>query len=63
MTYPVYFHVSDDTHAHGATVPDFPGCCLAAGHREGLPDKIQEAMSSIAKVARVEVERRYRGWK
>lgn len=44
MLYPVYVHVGDDTHAHGVTVPDFPGCYSAADHWEELPARIQEAI-------------------
>lgn len=44
MLYPVYIHVGDDTHAHGVTVPDFPGCYSAADHWEELPARIQEAI-------------------
>ena len=44
MLYPVYIHVGDETHAHGVTVPDFPGCYSAADHWDELPAKIQEAI-------------------
>jgi len=44
MLYPVYVHVGDDTHAHGVTVPDFPGCYSAADSWDKLPTKIQEAI-------------------
>jgi predicted RNase H-like HicB family nuclease len=44
MLYPVYIHVGDDTHAHGVTVPDFPGCFSAADNWDELPAKIQEAI-------------------
>lgn len=44
MLYPVYVHVGDDTHAHGVTVPDFPGCYSAADNWDELPAKIQEAI-------------------
>jgi len=30
MLYPVYVHLGDETHAHGVTIPDFPGCFSAA---------------------------------
>lgn len=44
MLYPVYVHVGDDTHAHGITVPDFPGCYSAADSWDELPAKVQEAI-------------------
>ena len=43
MLYPVYLHVGDETHAHGITIPDFPGCFSAADTLEELPRLIQEA--------------------
>ena len=43
MLYPVYVHLGDDQQAHGATVPDFPGCFSAADDLESLPAAIQEA--------------------
>jgi predicted RNase H-like HicB family nuclease len=43
MLYPVYLHLGDDTHAHGVTIPDFPGCFSAADSEENLPRMIQEA--------------------
>ena len=43
MLYPVYVHLGDDQHAHGATIPDFPGCFSAADNLESLPSAIQEA--------------------
>nr|WP_295580638.1 type II toxin-antitoxin system HicB family antitoxin [uncultured Lamprocystis sp.] len=30
MLYPVYVHPGDADHAHGVTIPDFPGCFSAA---------------------------------
>jgi predicted RNase H-like HicB family nuclease len=36
-------HVGDDQHAHGVTIPDFPGCFSAADEWEDLPRMIQEA--------------------
>ncbi len=30
MLYPVYVHQGDAEHAHGVTLPDFPGCFSAA---------------------------------
>lgn len=44
MLYPVYIHAGDDTHAHGASVPDFPGCFSAADDLDELPAKVQEAV-------------------
>jgi len=34
----------DETHAHGVTLPDFPGCFSAADRWEDIPAKIQEAV-------------------
>lgn len=44
MLYPVYVHVGDATHAHGVTIPDFPGCFSAADEWQDLPRMIQEAV-------------------
>ncbi len=44
MLYPVYVHVGDAKHAHGVTVPDFPGCYSAADNWDELPAKIQETI-------------------
>ncbi len=44
MLFPVYVHTGDDEHAHGAEVPDFPGCYSAADNWDDLPGKIQEAV-------------------
>ena len=44
MLYPVYIHLGDDTHAHGVTIPDFPGCFSAADRWEDLPTNIQQAI-------------------
>jgi len=41
--YPAYIHVGDDQHAHGVTIPDFPGCFSAADQRKDLPRMFQEA--------------------
>ena len=43
MLYPAYVHLGDDKHAHGVTIPDFPGCFSAADEWEDLPHMIQEA--------------------
>jgi len=44
MLYPVYIHVGDANHAHGVTIPDFPGCFSAADEWQDLPRMIQEAI-------------------
>jgi predicted RNase H-like HicB family nuclease len=44
MLYPVYVHPGDAGHAHGVTIPDFPGCFSAADRWEDLPAKVQEAV-------------------
>lgn len=44
MLYPVYVHAGDATHAHGAEVPDFPGCFSAADDLQDLPRMVQEAV-------------------
>lgn len=44
MLYPVYVHAGDDKHAHGAEVPDFPGCFSAADSWDDLAGNIQEAI-------------------
>jgi predicted RNase H-like HicB family nuclease len=44
MLYPVYVHLGDEQHAHGVTIPDFPGCFSAADAWEDLPAKVREAI-------------------
>ena len=44
MLYPVYVHMGDDQHAHGAEVPDFPGCFAAADDWSDLTRMVQEAV-------------------
>ena len=44
VDYPVYVHRGDDRHAHGITVPDFPGCFSAADAWDEIPAKVQEAV-------------------
>ena len=44
MLYPVYVHPGDETHAHGITIPDFPGCFSAADEWEKIPAAVQEAI-------------------
>ncbi|MCW8928520.1 MAG: type II toxin-antitoxin system HicB family antitoxin [Gammaproteobacteria bacterium] len=44
MLYPVYVHPGDENHAHGVTLPDFPGCFAAADEWDALPDAVQEAL-------------------
>ncbi len=36
--------MGDETHAYGATIPDFPGCFSASDNWEALPSMIQEAV-------------------
>ena len=43
MLYPVYVHMGDEKHAHGVTIPDFPGCFSAADAWEMIPAMVQEA--------------------
>ncbi|MEO5346592.1 MAG: type II toxin-antitoxin system HicB family antitoxin [Magnetococcus sp. YQC-9] len=43
MLYPVYVHLGDQDHAHGVTIPDFPGCFSAADRWEEIPAMVQEA--------------------
>lgn len=44
MLYAAYVHPGDATHAHGITLPDFPGCFSAADQWEDIPAKTQEAL-------------------
>jgi predicted RNase H-like HicB family nuclease len=44
MLYPVYAHPGDEDHAHGVTLPDFPGCFAAADEWDALPAAVQEAL-------------------
>lgn len=44
MLYAVYVHLGDNEHAHGVTLPDFPGCFSAADAWDELPAKIQESV-------------------
>ena len=44
MLYAAYVHPGDAQHAHGVTLPDFPGCFSAADHWEDIPAKIEEAV-------------------
>lgn len=44
MLYAVYVHMGDDKYAHGAEVPDFPGCFTAADDWKDLPSQVQEAI-------------------
>ena len=44
MLYPIYIHLGDAEHAHGITIPDFPGCFSAADNWDDLPAKVQEAI-------------------
>ena len=49
MIYAVYVHKGDENHAHGVTIPDFPGCFSAADDWDDLPAMIQEAIESHCK--------------
>ena len=44
MLYPVYIHLGDAAHAHGVSIPDFPGCVSAADDWQDLPRMVQEAI-------------------
>jgi len=44
MLYPIYVHLGDDEHAHGITIPDFPGCFSAADEWSDVPGLVQEAI-------------------
>ncbi len=44
MLYPVYVHPGDKDHAHGITIPDFPGCFSAADAWDRIPSAVQEAI-------------------
>lgn len=44
MLYPVYLHLGDETHAHGMTFPDFPGCFAAADSLDDVAKAAQEAV-------------------
>ena len=44
MLYPIYVHQGDAEHAHGVTVPDFPGCFSAVDNWDELPVMVQEAI-------------------
>lgn len=44
MLYPVYVHRGDEGHAHGVTIPDFPGCFSAADDWADIPTMVQEAL-------------------
>jgi predicted RNase H-like HicB family nuclease len=44
MLYPIYVHPGDAEHAHGVTIPDFPGCFSAADNWNELPAMVQEAI-------------------
>lgn len=57
MLYAVYVHLGDEGHAHGVTIPDFPGCFSAADSWEDLPGKIQEAVELYFEGEDLEVPR------
>ena len=44
MLYFVYVHTGDENHAHGVTIPDFPGCFAAADDWSNIPSMVQEAV-------------------
>jgi len=44
MLYPIYVHQGDAKHAHGVTIPDFPGCFSAVDNWEELPAMLQESI-------------------
>ncbi|MBF0626497.1 MAG: type II toxin-antitoxin system HicB family antitoxin [Magnetococcales bacterium] len=44
MLYPIYVHPGDKVHAHGVTIPDFPGCFSAADDWTDIPAMVQEAV-------------------
>lgn len=44
MLYPIYVHPGDDNHAHGITIPDFPGCFSATDSWDDIQKNVQEAM-------------------
>lgn len=44
MLYPIYVHPGDKTHAHGVTIPDFPGCFSAADNWDDLAINVQQAI-------------------
>jgi predicted RNase H-like HicB family nuclease len=44
MLYAAYVRPGDAEHAHGVTLPDFPGCFSAADAWEDIPSKVGEAL-------------------
>jgi predicted RNase H-like HicB family nuclease len=44
MLYPIYVHQGDAKHAHGVTIPDFPGCFSAVDNWDELPAMVQESI-------------------
>ena len=44
IKYPAYVHPGDHSHAHGITLPDFPGCFSAADEQVDIPEKAQKAI-------------------
>jgi predicted RNase H-like HicB family nuclease len=55
MLYPVYVHPGDADHAHGVTLPDFPGCFSAADDWQALPGAVQEAVELYCEGGDVEI--------
>lgn len=52
---PVYVHLGDDNHAHGVTIPNFPGCFSAADDWDSLPANIQEAIELYCEGENMEI--------
>ncbi len=50
MIYPAYVHLGDAYHAHGVTIPDFPGCFSAADAWDLYPMPSRKRLNYIAKV-------------
>jgi len=44
MLFPVYVHKGDENQAHGADLPDFPGCFTAADTWDELAGNVQQAV-------------------
>ncbi len=55
MLYPVYVHKDGEGTAHGAIVPDFPGCFSAADTLDGLPAMVQEAIEVFCEGEDIEI--------
>ena len=55
MIYPVYVHLGDEQHAHGVTIPDFPGCFTAADTLDEIPRMVQEAVELYCEGEKLEL--------